>query len=360
MTASRASKGRKPGGRGVARGARSGRHPWEAWSDARLLDLRLCDLDLSIESTLVESAVARLYETLERRGLRFRPPVWVGSEWFSPVGTPGIAVPFYLLHPRLVRLERRQMLEVEGGSREECQRILRHECGHAFQQAYRLHRRRRWQQLFGLSSTPYPKHYRPDPASRRYVQHLRLYYAQAHPDEDFAETFAVWLRPRHVWRKRYAGWPALRKLEYVDELMEEIGATRPKVMRRRPVESLETQTQTLREHYEERQKHYRPGSIDVYDSDLQKVFSPGAEHPRGERASRFLRRHRRRIRAVVRRWTGEFEFTLEEVLDEMIQRVRELDLRAVGPTDALVSDFAMMLAVNATHSLYDRRNWIPL
>jgi len=349
--------------RSTARSARSeqARSPeWADWSDARLLDLRLCDLRLSVEGTFVEEGLDRLYDTLARRGLRFRPSVWVGSEWFSPVGTPGIAVPFYLLHPRLIRLERRQMLEVEGGSRDECQKILRHECGHAVQQAYQLHRRRRWQRLFGLSSTPYPSHYRPNPASRRHVQHLRLYYAQAHPDEDFAETFAVWLRPRHVWRKRYAGWAALQKLEYVDELMEEIGDAPPMVTRRGPVEPLREQTRTLRAHYEEKRTHYRPGAIDVFDHDLQKVFTPGVEHPRAERASKFLRRHRRRIRAVVRRWTGEFEFTLEEVLDEMIQRCRELDLRAVGSPEALVSDFCMMLAVNATHSLYDRRNWIPL
>lgn len=308
----------------------------------------------------MEGAVGRLYEALARHGLRFKPRVWEGAEWFSPVGTPGIAVPFYLLHPRLVRLERRQMLEVEGGSRQECQRILRHECGHAIQQAYRLHRRRRWQKLFGLSSTPYPTHYRPNPASRRHVQHLRLYYAQAHPDEDFAETFAVWLRPKHVWRKRYAGWPALEKLEYVDELMSEIGGSKPAVNSRRPFEPLMSQTQTLRDHYEERRKHYRPGAMDVFDGDLLKVFGWGEQHPEAERAAPFLRRHRRRIRGVVRRWTGEYESTLDEVLDEMIQRVRELDLRAVGTPEGLVADFSMMLAVNTTHFLYDRRNRIPL
>lgn len=322
--------------------------------------MRLCDLDVSVEGTWVEGAVERLYDTLDRRGLRFEPRVWVGAEWFSPVGAPGIAVPFYLLHPRLVRLERRQMLEVEGGSRQECQRILRHECGHAFQQAYRLHRRRRWQKLFGLSSTPYPTYYRPNPASRRHVQHLRLYYAQAHPDEDFAETFAVWLRPKHVWRKRYAGWPALEKLEYVDELMTEVGQKKPTNPSRRRVDPLTRETQTLREHYEERRSHYRPGAMDVFDGDLLKVFGWGDQHPDAERAATFLRRHRRRIRGVVRRWTGEYESTLDEVLDEMIQRVRELDLRAVGTPEGLVADFAMMLAVNTTHFLYDRRNRIPL
>ncbi len=333
---------------------------WAKWRDARLLRLRLRDLDVRVKGTWVEHSVQKLYDTLGRRGLKFRPKVWAGAEWFSPLGSPGIAVPFYLLHPRLVRLERSQMLEVEGNNRDDCQKILRHECGHAFQQAYRLHRRRRWRQLFGSSSTPYPDHYRPDPSSKAYVQHLRLYYAQAHPDEDFAETFAVWLRPHHAWRRRYEGWPALDKLEYVDELMREIGARDPAVRTARPIDPLSSQTQTLAEHYEQRRTHYAPGTLDVFDSDLLKVFPQGTDRNDGERASTFLRRHRRRIRATVRRWTGEFEPTLDEVLGEMIQRVRELDLRAVGDADALVADFSMMLAVNTTHFLYDRRNWIPL
>jgi hypothetical protein len=186
--------------------ARGARVPWARWSNERLLDLRLRDLGLAIEGTWLEDCVAELYGELASRGIALRPHVWLSHEWFSPAGVPGIAVPFYLAHPRLMRLERSQMLEVEGGTREECLRILRHECGHAIQHAYLVHRRRRWRELFGRSSQPYPDLYRPNPASRRFVQHLRLFYAQSHPDEDFAETFAVWLQPRHLWRRRYAGW----------------------------------------------------------------------------------------------------------------------------------------------------------
>jgi len=137
-----------------------------------------------------------------------------------------------------MRLEQRQVLEVEGGTREDCMKILRHECGHAIQHAYQFQRRRRYHQLFGKSSQVYPESYRPDPASRRYVQHLRLYYAQSHPDEDFAETFAVWLQPRATWRKRYHGWPALKKLEYVEELMDEVKQMRPLISSRKQVDPL--------------------------------------------------------------------------------------------------------------------------
>jgi hypothetical protein len=198
------------------------RYEWASLPDEELLQLRLQDLHVTVEGTWIERCMIKLYDELEERGVKVRPHVWVSDEWFSPDNTPGIAVPFYLTHPRLMRLERKKIIDVEGGTVRECMRILRHETGHVIQAAYQLHRRRKWQQLFGASSTRYPTHYRPNPASRRFVQHLRLWYAQSHPAEDFAETFAVWLRPRSDWRKRYAGWPALKKLEYVDELMAEI------------------------------------------------------------------------------------------------------------------------------------------
>ena len=176
---------------------------------------------------------------MAEKGLeRVRPHGWMSSEWFSPSNTPGIAFPFYLAHPRLMRLERKMIIDVEGGTHAECMRILRHEAGHVLQHSYALHQHRRWRRLFGRSSTRYPSYYRPDPASRNFVQHLRLWYAQSHPDEDFAETFAVWLTPRSNWRKRYEGWPALKKLQYVDELMAEIAKQKPMLTRRTEVEPL--------------------------------------------------------------------------------------------------------------------------
>ena len=158
--------------------------------------MRIKDLGLTIEGTWLQGCVEKLYDELDERLLRFKPHVWLSDDWFSPNNIPGFAIPFYLAHPRLRRLEHDQFLDVEGASRAECMRIMRHEAGHAFQHAYQLHRRRRWQELFGKSSTRYPEYYRPNPASKKYVQHLRLWYAQSHPDEDFAETFAVWLRSR--------------------------------------------------------------------------------------------------------------------------------------------------------------------
>jgi hypothetical protein len=273
---------------------------------------------------------------------------------------PGIAIPFYLAHPRLMRLERSQLLEVEGGTREECLKILRHECGHAVQHAFDLQRRREWQRLFGTSSKRYPDHYSPNPASRRFVQHLRLYYAQSHPDEDFAETFAVWLQPRGLWRRRYRGWPALRKLEYVDRLMAEIAGQTPPVRTRRQVDPLHKLSRTLRDHYAEKREQYSLSFPDIYDRDLRRLFSDSPRHVRFELASRFLRRNRAEIRKLVSRWTGEYQFSLDQVLSDMIGRARELRLRAVGSERKLRMDFAVLLTVKTMHFLYHRRTRIAL
>ncbi len=338
------------------------KYAWEDLSDEELLGRRLSSLKVGVKGTWLEDCLATLHEELEERGILLRPHAWISSEWFSPANTPGIAIPFYLAHPRLMKIERKMMLEVEGGTWSECMAILRHEAGHTMQHAYRLQRRRRWQQLFGLSSKRYPRYYRPNPASRRYVQHLRLWYAQSHPDEDFAETFAVWLRPRSNWRSRYADWPALKKLEYVDELMGEIAGERPVLTTRERVEPLAELGQTLGEHYRKKQAYYAFTPPKTYDRDLCRLFSADPRHARAQPASRFIRRHRAHIRQLVARWTGENQLTLDAVLDDMISRCRELNLRAVGSERQLVADFTVLLTAKTMHALFgpSRRKWIAL
>jgi hypothetical protein len=251
---------------------------------------------------------------------------------------------------------------VEGGPTWECMRIMRHEMGHVVQNAYRLNRRRRWQKLFGPSSKRYPNYYKPSPASRNFVQHLRLWYAQAHPAEDFAETFAVWLTPRSDWRKRYAGWPAMKKLEYVDELMNEIAGKRPFGMRRFQVDPLHRLTTTLEEHYRNKLKHYSVGAPTTYDRELRRIFSDNPRHRRAPTATSFIRHNRRFIRQTVSTWTGEYQLTLDAVLDDIMARCRELDLRAFGPERKLRFEFTVLLTAKTVHSLYSpsRRQWLAL
>lgn len=328
------------------------RFPWSIYSDEHLLQMRLKDLKVTVEGTWLEGCMLELYDELEQRHLRVKPHAWISDDWFAPDTTPGIAIPFYLAHPRLARLEKKKMLAVEGGTEHECMLILRHEAGHAIQHAYGLHRRRRWQKLFGRSSQRYPKYYRPNPASKNFVQHLPLWYGQSHPDEDFAETFAVWLRPHSDWRKRYAGWGALKKLEYVDELMAEVATERPKLTRKFKVDPLSTLKHTVAEYYEKKQALYAVVHAKTYDKDLHRIFSNNPKYSRSPLASQFLRRNRVKIRQMVAKWTGEHQLTLDSVIDYMIARCRELKLRAVGPERALVMDFTVLLTAKAVHSLY--------
>ncbi len=340
----------------ACRSSRGRRFVWADWPDEKLLDMRLCDLGVGVEGPLLKPCLAQLYQEIDRRGMRFRPHCWVSSEWFTPDGIPGFAVPFYLTHPRLMQLEERQMLEIEGGTHEECMQIFRHELGHAIDHAYLLHRRRKWQELFGKSSKPYPTFYQPRPYSRRYVLHLDSWYAQSHPDEDFAETFAVWMRPRVQWRKRYHGWPALKKLEYVDALMAEIVTGKPIVTSRARHEPLSRLRTTLREHYQDKQAKYGSEYPDFYDHDLRQLFSDAPRHADNEPAARFLKRVRIEIRQLVARWTGEYEYTLDQVLSDMIGRCEELDLRVVSGERQLKIDFSILLTVQTMNYLHTGRH----
>ncbi len=323
---------------------------WHHRSDEELLETRLCDLSVRIGGTPLETRTARLLDELTEKHIRFRPHVWLAEEWFTPDGVPGIAIPFYLTHPRLMRLERRFMLKVEGGNEQECMRILRHEAGHAIDNAYRLHYRKRWRELFGSYTEPYPDLYTPRPNSRRYVLHLDGWYAQAHPAEDFAETFAVWLTPGYPWRRRYANWPALEKLEYVNALMEEIAGLPPPNKQRRQVEPLSEARFTLREHYRRKGEHYALEYPAYYDRDLRRVFT--ATPARGSQpppASSFLRSHRRELCEQVARATGVHPYTINHILQNMIGRCRDLNLRVAASHRHTREEVLLLLTVHTMH-----------
>ncbi|MFQ5670354.1 MAG: putative zinc-binding metallopeptidase [Acidobacteriota bacterium] len=328
---------------------------WTDLSTEDLLDLRLHELGLRIKGMVLESRIESLNLELEKHGIRFRPHYWLSDEWFSPAGIPGIAIPFYLTHPRLMKLERRMMLEVEGASRSSCMRILRHEAGHALCHAYRLHRRRHWQRLFGPSSQPYPTMYRPRPLSKRYVHHLDSWYAQSHPDEDFAETFAVWMTPSFSWRKHYKGWGALKKLEYVHELMAEIGPQSPEVRSRRQVDPVSRLRKTLRQHYEQRRTRYAIDEPDPDDKDLRRLFSDEPRHLHRDSAAAFLRSIRAEALEVVSSWSSQSGYMVEHSFREMLTRCRSLDLRLRRGKERTKRDFMLLLAVKTMSAAHRGR-----
>jgi len=320
----------------------------------------MCDLGLAIEGSWLADRISQLQEELTARSLTFRPHFWLAEEWFSPDGVPGVAIPFYLAHPRLMRLEKAQMLEVEGGTPDWCMKILRHEAGHAFDNAYDLRKRQRRIRLFGRPSVPYPDFYLPRPYSKSFVLHLDSWYAQSHPDEDFAETFAVWLKPDADWRHRYADWPALRKLEYMDDLMREIAGRPPVVSTRRRVEPLERNRTTLRKHYARKRARYGLEYPDFYDRDLRRLFSDAPEYARNRKASRFIGGIRRDVRRLVAEWTSSYQYTIDRVIEDMIQRCDEMHLRLKFPEDRTKLDFTMLVTVQTMNYLHSGRHRVAL
>jgi len=320
-----AAAGRRRDGRSRGRG-----HDWESLPKGELLDVRLSRLGLRIEGTPLERRVERLHAEFEAAGFRFRPHVWLSTDWFTPDGVPGFAVPFFLAHPRLVQLERSMMYEVEGGDQEGCMRLMRHEAAHALDNAFRLRRRKRFREVFGSPGRPYRPSYVPKPGSRDFVINLDNWYAQSHPVEDFAETFAVWLRPRSQWRRRYEGWPALAKLEYVDGLAREIAGRRPLVRSRERVDSLPQLKMTLRQFYRAKMALYGEEDRSIYDRDLRRLFSDDTADRGRMRASTFLRARRQELRRQVATWTGQYQFVVDQVLRDMMIRARQLGLRLRG------------------------------
>ena len=297
-------------------------------TDSQLLDMRLCDLRLDILGTPLQKRVERLYRELDTRSLAFRPHIWLGEEWFTPDGVGGFGIPFYLAHPRLMRLERAQMLEVEGASEAECMKLLRHEAGHALSNAYRLHRRNNWSAAFGSFNRPYPRSYRPRPNSHDYVLHLDAWYAQAHPAEDFAETFAVWLATGKRWRRQYEGWRgAMRKLDYVDALMEELARKTPATPSQRKVDPLSSLKITLREHYQIKRAHYIIAMPASYKRMLYRLFSDKPRYRSFPDAAQFLRHRRDDISQIVASGTGVHRYTIDHLMRQITVRCRQLKLR---------------------------------
>jgi hypothetical protein len=324
---------------------------WASLPEDQLLDLRMADLPLAIEGTLA-ARIAQLREELAARELDFPLHFYLSDEWFTPDGATAIAVPFYLAHPRLEKLEEAQMLEVEGGEHEWCMRILRHEAGHAIDNAFKLRLRRSRRKVFGLPSKPYPEFYTPKPYSKSYVLHLDAWYAQSHPDEDFAETFALWLTPNSEWRQRYTGWPAFKKLEYMDSLMRSLQKRPGRLDNPEEVDALPKLRKTLRQHYRNKRRHYGVDYPNFYDRDLRRLFSDAPEYANNITAAQFIARYRRQVRRIVAEWTGIYQYTIDQVLEDMISRSRELKLRLAGAEEDARHEFTVLLTVQAMNYLH--------
>jgi hypothetical protein len=301
---------------------------WEA-ERQNLLSRKISDLGLAIPGTRVEKMTHQLYSELDEKGLTFRPPVYLTDQWGCPDGVPLIGVPFYLADPRLEKIEDDFAEGIE--SEQESMRFMRHEAGHAFNYAYRIFDRPDWRQTFGPYSRPYRERYKADPFSHDFVRHILGWYAQKHPDEDFAETFAVWMTPGLDWHKAYEGWPALDKLSFVDKVMREVAGDTPPI----PVPSdddlpVNSMRYTLAHHYHQLSDSIPLGDSGIFDGDLGNIFANAAEAPSGESAAQFLASHRREIAGRISYWTGESAASVRAFLNLLRDRATKLDLRVRG------------------------------
>jgi Putative zinc-binding metallo-peptidase len=313
-----------------------------------LLDKPIRELGLRIEGSPVERFVDRLYRELEQKRLtRFRPAVYLTDEWGCPSGEPVIGIPFYLAHPQLAQLEK-DTNDLEDTR--EIMMYLRHEAGHAFNYAYKLHRTPQWKQLFGPFRRPYHDNYRPVPFSRNYVRYLPGWYAQKHPDEDFAETFAVWLTPRSAWRTRYRGWGAMEKLRYMDRIARELGNLEP--LRRRAetdltVDEMET---TVADFYRHNGQGIVPLEDLALDTDLRDIFDASRRRKTAVSAQQFLHAHRKEVVDKVAYWTGAQRPLIKQLVESIEKRVGELKLVADSAREAQhliqISVYATALAMN--------------
>ncbi len=323
---------------------------WANLSDEELLEKRISRLGLKLEGSSVQLLIQQLNDELSQKGLLFHPPCHVGDEWFVPVGIPAIFIPFFLVHDRLRKLERKMILEVEGDTPEWFMRLMRHEAAHAYAYAFQLYRKKKWQWIFGLTSAEEtPQFYRPRPYSRSYVVHLDDWYAQSHPDEDFAETFAVWLTPGLDWRDRYKDWKALQKLEYVDELMRSLAGKPATHLPEYRVADYDCLNVKLKNYYGRKRKLYEDSYPDFYDNDLRQLFGASADVPGHAKASAYLRQHRRQFMDSVCQWTNEKRFRVNKLLSRLIARCDELGLHVKADDPRLnlqVSAYITTLVMN--------------
>jgi len=289
----------------------------------QIQNTRICDLGLTIEGSAVEKLVQQLYRELEQKKItRFRPACYLTDEWGCPSGEPVIGIPFYLARPDLGQIER-EINDLED--HREVMMYLRHEAGHAFNYAYKLHRTPEWKQLFGPYRRPYRENYRPVLFSKDYVRYLPGWYAQKHPDEDFAETFAVWMTPRSGWRKRYRGWGAMAKLRYMDRIAKQLGNVDPLRKRGEPDITVSEMEMTVGEFYR-RSTEQIPLLEVTLDSDLATMFNASKKRKTSEPAGAFLQKNRKAMVDHISSWTAMPRTLVRRLMESIEKRSIELGL----------------------------------
>jgi hypothetical protein len=312
-----------------------------------VLDKKVSELGLRVEGSPVEKYVKQLYHELDRRGVKkFRPVCYLTDEWGCPDQQPVLGIPFYLADPKLRKLEHAvDKLEDER----QIMMYMRHEAGHVFNYAYRLYTTPEWRRLFGPFFRPYRDDYRPVPFSKNFVRHIEGWYAQKHPDEDFAETFAVWLTPRSPWRRQYRGWPAMQKLRYIERVARAVAELEPIVNTGEVDITPEDISDTVEQFYE-RAAQERQARIDIaLDAHLGKIFLT-RKRKESKPAADIVSRHKTELIDNITYWTGVQRPIIRGLIESICRTCERMKLwGALGEEPRYlveVSTLATVLAMN--------------
>ena len=309
-----------------------------------ILSKPIQQLGLRLEGSPLERFVQQLYAELEAKGLkRFRPKCYLSDEWGCPNLEPVIGIPFYLADPKLQRLES-EMNDIEDAR--QIMMYMRHEAGHAFNYAYTLYKTQEWRSLFGPFRRPYRDNYKPVPFSRQFVRHMEGWYAQKHPDEDFAETFAVWMTPRSNWRNRYKGWGAMKKLLYMDRIGRTLADVEPVFPHGDTDITVEEMYVTVGEFYQRAlDQQLTPGELPL-DTDLRDIFNVSRRRKKNVRpAVELVRENRKVLIDKVNYWSGVPRPLVKKLVETIETKISDLRLRADIKYER---DYLIELSVYAT------------
>jgi hypothetical protein len=324
------------------------------------------DLGLKIADTRLAPIVERFRRELADAGIvQVQPSFYLSTDWGVVFGSISIGIPFYLAHPELESLHAERVGHVEGFNATDILRYLRHEMGHVMNYAYKLYEDEAWVKLFGAITQPYVEDYRPQAFSTHYVRHLPGWYAQKHPDEDWSETFGVWLTPGGSWRNDYADWPgALAKLNYCDRRMAELRSVPPAIALEELDEDVDHLPQSVDEYYDSAgppDAQFPPG----IDGALRSLFEDWHEPEESDRsvprrnAGQLLLRLERTLMADVFRWTGHFPEHTRALVRYLAKRADEM--QQVYPEDRetamIVGITTLVTSLAMTHVV--RGSYLP-
>ncbi len=319
-----------------------------------LLEARIKDLKLHLSGTPLEKYIHQLYDELEAKGISLRPECYLSDQWGCPSGVPVIGIPFYLADPNLYSIEAH--LGAGAESEREILIYLRHEAGHCFNYAFKLYETDTWRKLFGDYSKPYKEEYKPQPFSRKYVVNISGWYAQKHPDEDFAETFAVWLTPGSDWQRRYAGWGALKKLQYVEGTVERLGRSTPVVQLDSKDMAVDEMEGTVLDHYRQRNLAEKMDLQlrEQLDQDLYDLFEPAGAAT--AKAETLIRAERQSLIQAVTHYSGVSRAVVRSVVDHLVERTAALALTVhLDKTREYLARLTSLVTALAMNYLYTDR-----